>query len=309
MSYWFVDVGNTAQMQGASIGYNRDLFRCHLTAVEALAGAGIPPPAEWTQVRDRYSAYIELGNPSADRLADAVISGRGDLVELRSSAAAEELTNGEVDSAINTKIQAAVLRELERLYQPVAQRNYKTAAESYSGAAKRFTSAARAIDVEAPGDTLVTATQAAREAWLAAPGLAAELDQSLLVLLAAAALCGQRPDVAYLTDATDVGTAGLQISLCTDPGKAHRRKTWVAWSTTGGRTGRWGPLVALGVTLRAASDPAEISAYEPPVAPVAVSRPGGRLSHWDPHDGPLPSGWKPVATGWLAEHTSPEQVP
>ena len=52
------------------------------------------------------------------------------------------------------------------------------------------------------------------------------------------------------------------LALIADPRDAHRRRVWEAFRVTGGRTGRWGALVKLGVTLRAwPAD--ELDAFEP----------------------------------------------
>jgi hypothetical protein len=282
--------------------FHRDPWRSHCAAVETLRHAGIDPPAAWRALLYRFSAFVELGDQAADRLADEILNPNGgDIVSLRAAALAEQVARSGDDSAVTGCVQRAVLPELQALYEPVAQQNYRAAAKRYDAAAKRFTDAAKVVDVEAGGETLVTATTAQRDAWLAAPGLAGDLEEALLPLLAAAALAGAPDDVAFTTAATDPATAEHQIAIATDPGKAHRRKTWGAWATNGGRCGRWAALHMLGVKLRAASDPARVTPYERPRQPVAVAKPGGRVEYWDPHDGDLPRGWHPVATGWLAE--------
>lgn len=294
---------------GGSTGYNRDGFRCHLSAVETLTQAGIAPPAQWEALKDRYAAYINMGNPSTDRLAAEVVQPTGaDLATLRAVAVAEEQATGGADATVNERVQAAVLRQLEALYSAVAKRNYRTAADRYDTAAKRFTGAANTVNVESSGDMLISASGAQREAWLQAPSLAADLDAARHVLFAAATLAGASPDVAFVSAATDARTVEHQIALACDPGRAHRRKVWLAWATTDGRTGKWGALHALGVKLRAAGDPTKTVPYKQPEQPVAVSKPGGRLGYWDPHDGDLPRGWQPVNTGWIAEKPSTSGV-
>ncbi len=309
MSYFFAAGADVPALHGGATLYNRDLFRAHLSAVESLSSAGISPPPEWAALRDRYAAFIEMGNHAVDRLAAEVAKPSGaDLTLLRNAAMAEELGTAEADASINSRVQAAVLGQLEALYSPVAQRNYRTAAERYNHSAKRFTDAAKTVDVEAAGETLVTATTAQREAWLSGPALAGDLEEALRPLLAAASLAGAPADVAYISGATDVGTTEYQLALALDPGKAHRRKTWVSWSKTDGRTGKWGALHALGVKLRASDDP-RVTPYKRPEQPVAVARPSGQVQYWDPHDGPLPPRWQPVAVGWVGEKTSTAAIP
>lgn len=285
--------------------YHRDRFRAHLGAVGTLTAAGINPPPEWVALRGRYAAYIDLGNNAAGRLAAEVVAPTGaDLSVLRNAAIVEELGTAEADAAVNLKVQAAVAAKLESLYEPTALKNYRAIAGSFDEAAGRFTTAAQTVDVEAGGETLVSVSPAEREAWLSAPALAAELDGALALLFAAAALAGAPGDVAFISGATDIETTEHQVALACDPGRAHRRKVWSAWSQTSGRTGRWGPLTGLGVQLRAASNPATVAPYERPTQPVAVASPGGRISYWDRHDGPLAEvlpGHHPVNAGWIAD--------
>jgi len=42
------------------------------------------------------------------------------------------------------------------------------------------------------------------------------------------------------------------IALSVDATNCHRRRVWECWQTEGTRTGRWGALLALGATIRAA---------------------------------------------------------
>ena len=292
-------------VNGQAQTFRRDAFRCHLSAVETLTGAGIHPPAEWTALRDRYAAFIDLGDGGVDRLTAEIIQPSGaDLVSLRSSALAEEIARNGDNANINQRVQTAVGRELEALYSPGAEKNYKQAAARYDDAATHFTVAAKTVDVEAGGQTLVTCSAPAREYWLCAPALAAELDAARAVLYAAASLCDGVPaDVAFATAASDIDTTEHQIALATDPGKAHRRKVWSAWHATGARTGKWGGLVSLGVKLRAASA-ATVTPYKRPEKPVSVVGPSGKVEYWDPHDGPLQAvrpGFRPVQVGWIAE--------
>lgn len=280
--------------------YRRDPFGAHCGAVDVLDRVGISPPDEWTALRLRYSAFMELGSPLADRLGAEVITPSGaDLPTLRNAAIVDELATAEADLRVNARVQGTVLDRLRELYQPSALPNYKLAAASYDDAARRFTVCAKAIDVEAAaGESLAKANAHQRQAWFDAADVAAELENALRVLCAAAALAGAPPDVAFLNHATDVQTTEYQISLATDPGRAHRRQTWLAWTKTDGRTGRWGALTALGVKIHAAERPDRVKPYKRPAAPVAVMDPNNVLRQWDPHDGKPPNGWKVAMDGW-----------
>jgi hypothetical protein len=302
VSYLYVTPINDPQDQTS---YHRDPWRSHLGAVDTLRAAGIAPPAEWTALLGRYGDFIELANPAADRLISEIISPSGaDVPMLRAAALAEEVARTGDDGAINQRLQEAVLERLVDVYAPHATRCYKAAASAFDDAAGWFTDAARTVDVEAGAESLLTATPTQLQAWHEAPTRAADLEARLHVLLAAAALAGARPDVAYTTDATDTATAEVQIALCTNVKGQHRRRVWEAWATRKGRCGRWSALRALNVEIRAARDPAGVAPYKRPEKLVAVAGPGGRIEQWDPHSGDVPAGFQPVRVGWMSESPS-----
>lgn len=280
--------------------YRRDPFGAHCGAVNVLASNGISPPEAWADLRNRHAAFMELGNTLADRLAAELITPSGaDLPTLRNAAIVDELATAEADARVNSLVQAAVLDRLRELYEPAALVNYKLAASRYDDLARRFIMCAKAIDVEAgASEALVKADNRQRQAWFDAAEIAPELEEALRVLCAAAALAGAPGDTAFLNKSTDVATTEYQISIATDPGKAHRRQTWLAWTKTDGRTGRWGALAALGVKIQAADRPDRVRPYKRPAAPIAVMDPNNVLRQWDPHDGKPPKGWKVAMDGW-----------
>jgi hypothetical protein len=101
---------------------------------------------------------------------------------------------------------------------------------------------------------VVGAGDAARRAWFGAATLAAELDEWLSVLVAAAGLVGTPP---VDTDAE------IEIALSVDTGKLHKRRLWEAWQGTG-RCGRWSMLLALGAGIRAHKHPDRLAPYTAP---------------------------------------------
>jgi hypothetical protein len=280
--------------------YRRDEFRAHTAAVEQLRAAGIEAPQPWTALRNRFGAFVELGRPAADMLSREVISpsGTADILMLRCAAVLEELDIAEAEARVTAQVTSAVLGQLRSAYSSAALRNYKAAAARYDSAARRLSEAADLIDVECDGDALVSATQGQRDAWLAAPDAAVDCEAALAVLCAAASLAGAAPDVAFVGPAADIPTMEVQIALCADPGKAHRRKTWAGWLHAGGRTGRWGKLHALDVTLRAAKDPASVAPYAKPPALLSVIDRENRVTKWDPCDGKPPQGFRVALDGW-----------
>lgn len=281
--------------------YHREPFAAHVGAVETLAANGIKPPEAWTGLRNRHAEYMQLGNRHAGLLSAEIITGAGDpdhLATLRNLALLDEMATGEAELRINAQVQQAVLEQLQGIYRPCAEFNYRLARERYDELGRRFTLCATGIDVEAGADTLGRSDKRQRQAWFDATEIAPELENALRVLCAAAALAGAPPDVAFLNRSTDAATVEYQIAIALDPGKAHRRQTWLAWGTTGGRTGRWGPLAALGVKLQAASRPDRVKPYKRPAQPVQVLDPAGVVRSWDPHDGKPPAGWKRALQGW-----------
>ncbi len=119
------------------------------------------------------------------------------------------------------------------------------------------------------------------QAWSAAQQHAHRLNEHLGVLAAAASLAGVRVQTS--------DTSAL-IALSCDPGDAHRRRTWEASNSKGGRCGHWSGLHALGVTLRAwpadqlgtftpYPEPKPLEHRQTPVAPGVT-----RETVVDPHD-------------------------
>jgi hypothetical protein len=257
-------------------------FHRHLADVEILAANGVPAPPEWVQLRESFTRYTELANSAADKLAAEVIAPSGaDVAELRALALAEESATSVDDAAVSDVVRARVHSAMVELYAPHADRAYRAVAASFDAAADKFTRAAKAVDVLADPATLVTGSSTAREAWFAAPVLAGELDDALVVLAAAGRLAG-------LPAADD--EIEILIPLTVDnAGKLHRRRLWEGWAATG-RCGRWSALHALGGTIRAASRPAKLTPLAPPrplqMRWVQGTLGGGEKLIIDPEDDP-----------------------
>ena len=292
---------------GSAAAQDRDPFRMHTSAVATLGAADILPPEQWSALLRRYQQFVGLGDRAVDRLAEEVINpaGAADLAQLRAAALLDELDTADAAQRVTARVSAAVLQRLQALYKPAAPGNYRSAAERYNTAARRFCGCADVIDVESDGSTLVHASQSQREAWIQAEGAATRLEETLKTLLAAAALCGgMAGDVGFLSPAADISTVEYQVAVATDPGKAHRRKVFAAWAHTGGRCGRWSALHSLGVRLRAASDPVRVDPYRRPDPYVTLVDAGNKVRQWDPHDGRPPAGWRAVLDGWENAETA-----
>ena len=126
--------------------------------------------------------------------------------------------------------------------------------------AGEFRAACHAVDPECDADTILRLNDQARQAWFSCAEITEKLDALLPVLCAAAELAGAPTGVAKLVEESN----GLRLALCADPRKAHRRRVWEAWNTTGGRCGRWSALRRLDVTIRHTRTPRSCSLMSSP---------------------------------------------
>ena len=242
-----------------------DKFRHHRELVGIVTAAGVPAPARWTELSNRLDAYIALDNSAADALAAAVVNPTKttDLPLLRAIALAELNAGPQQLAQLNTAVVAQVEAGMLTAWAEVARENYNTIAGKFNGAAADFHAAAQAVDVEADAAAMVAADDTTRQAWLNAAVAAASLTALVPPLIACAQLAGVRVDAAderiaqawWQAPIDDAATFALTV----DAGELHRRRAWEAFDTEGGRTGRWGPLVALGARLRAA----DLDSYTP----------------------------------------------
>jgi hypothetical protein len=250
-------------------------------------------PTAWVDTRARWAEYVDAADTMRTRLIASVLDGGGDIAGLKSAALAEQYAGGRDGHVLDQNVGAAVLGRLLAVYRPAAERNFKSIATQFDRAAKTFHDTCRAVDVECDPAALLAAPTTAREAWFAAPQLAEQLDALVWPLTAAARLAGATDDVDQ--------EHRLQLGLCVDAAKAHRRRVAETWldRRRDGRTGRWGRLVGLGSKLRAATDPDTL--YPPLPAYVAAIDTDRRVTHWDPIDGKLPQGWAASLDGWIDE--------
>ena len=233
-------------------------FLHHRELVGIVTAAGVPAPARWTELSDRLDAYMALDNTAADALAAAVVNPTKttDLPLLRAIALAELNAGPQQLAQLNTAVVAQVEAGMLTAWAEVARENYNTIAGKFNGAAADFHAAAQAVDVEADAAAMVAADDTTRQAWLNAAVAAASLTALVPPLIACAQLAGVRVDAAderiaqawWQAPIDDAATFALTV----DAGELHRRRAWEAFDTEGGRTARWGPLVALGARLRAA---------------------------------------------------------
>ena len=257
--------------------FTRDPFDDHVTAVDTLSAAGIKPPAEWTQVRGNFIDFTYVQSPTLTLLSSAVIDGADEdtLAALRVDALAEATALPVAEATVANAVRATVLTRLRDLYAPVAGENYKTLAQGFTTQAGKLAGSLKVIDPDATPEDVVNADTKIRAAWSEAQQHAAQLTATLPALRAAASLAG-------ITANTDE----VLIPLTADVTGLHRRRVWEAWNTTDGRTGRWGALIRVGATVRAA-DLDNLEPYRRP-QPMHVRQEhngiGVRHIEFDPED-------------------------
>lgn len=223
-------------------------------AVVEQAGATIPP--KFAQLRDRWTAVLEMdGSTAAEQLAAAVLTGKGGDVEtLYPLALAGMSANPQAAAQVRETIARQIGPELHRLYGTTAAKNHAHMAREFNAAAAEFAALVAVVDPDADPAQLLTAPDEVRHRWSDAPGLAARLDGLAEVVRVAAQLAG------FAHAATDEG----RLPLVVDPGGAKRRDVWDAWSAADGRGGRWSRLIAAGATLTARPLD-DVSSYRKPM--------------------------------------------
>lgn len=156
---------------------------------------------------------------------------------------------------------------------PSPSRTTPKVATDFDRLAQQFSTAARAVDPEAPAADLVESPTKIRAAWGDAERYAHQLSTALVRLAAAASLAG--------VPNTERGE--VMIPLVADITGCHRRRTWESWRTMSGRTRRWGALLKTGAVLRAA-DLNHIEPYALPMQMEVRQIPSGLGVRQIPHD-------------------------
>ncbi len=248
----------------------------HVNLVKKVATVVEPPP-DWTTLLDRFTTFTTMTGSAGDRLAAAVIDGDDTVPELRTLALAEAAGEAKptIAAAVINRVRADVLPKLEAIIAEHSDAIFNAVADGFDAIAEQFTAAAKLADPEADAETMVTANAKQRSAWSEAPVLAAQLDEIIPAVQAAAKLCG--------ADGPDTLTL---LPLVLDPDGCHRRVVWEAFNSTG-RAGRWSAIAAAGIPIRCHRDPASIAPYRlaKPFEQRAETRNGEHRTYWvDPED-------------------------
>jgi hypothetical protein len=286
-----------------------------LSGIVAAAGATLP--IEYLELRDRVTDFCGQAAGGShvlfDRLADALVTGRGDVWQWFAAAQTQLGANAvEQRAELLTQLHSRAEAALRDMYAPHAGPIYAALAAQFDRTAHEFTRAASVVDPAAPAAEVVSADKRTLAAWRDALTLAGRLDELLEPLSAAAELL-RGPT---LPSGTGVTRDTFLLQLVADTTDLHARVVWHAFrdwpaprpvnpgesleamqakptdQPVGTRGGRWSRLLAVGATLRAHPRPQEMVLFGQP-APIGVApvmAPGERrprLRRVDPC-GPLP---------------------
>ena len=263
----------------------------YLSFIDALIAQGGVVTDAFEKIRAGWQA-ANSGPTEQDlqaRALDAIKTGDPEAVDqAMTRCAVARLDN----SHTRGRIAHAVLPALQAAYAESAAANYIALAGMYDKAAAKLAACASTVDITLDAEKIVGLDAKSRTAWMDAALAAKELDGRFAALSDAATLAG----IPVSAD------RGSRIALACDPGTAHRRRVFEAWESKG-RCGRWAGLLALGVTLRAATlegftpyaDPAPITIRQVPVA-MGAGVHGTRQVPVDPEDAAYTERTRAAAT-------------
>ncbi|GAA4880645.1 hypothetical protein ACFQ34_09655 [Pseudonocardia benzenivorans] len=262
----------------------------HRRAVEVVVAAGGTVSPEWERIAASWQRLAGFGDPAAvkdacEALADAVITGSGDVVDLAVRYLA--LTAGPVQAAsvrnaVVTAVYAALRTEYRR---STGAANLGFLAGRYDTAARALTDAMAVTDVMSPPERAVMLEGDKRQAWFAARKAVAQIDEVVLPLRAAAVLSGEYSGLGHALDGGTGGTPGFWLGLLVDRTGVNPRRLWETWTENEG-IDRWAGLVRLGGALRFAG-PDEFRPLGEPAGYRVIQVRGGHgwiQAEVDPYD-------------------------
>ncbi|WP_328410504.1 hypothetical protein [Nocardia sp. NBC_00403] len=264
--------------------YSNDALTIHTAEARTVAANGGTLPNRWLEIDQNYENYTYRQSNFLHDLSQAVINGEPEdrLNELHARTLADAVGStvshsGTAEALINEQVRRKVAAALIVEYAKVAGENLKAVAAQFNLKSQQLRALAEQVDVEATAESLISAPDEARMAWLKAAEVAAELDKTLVGLAAAANLAGARIS----------GKDALIGLVCpTDGVGKARRAVWAAWDTDG-RTGRYGALLAAGIEVKAIDSVQKYRTYGRPQMVNKVEHDGwGIRQTWvDAEDG------------------------
>jgi hypothetical protein len=211
---------------------------------------------------------MSMESPMRDLLIAALLSGKGNLAELRAAAYAEQSHPTAVAQA-DVPAKNAVWQRLAEIHNASAPDAWAVIRDRWNQAASELTSAIGIVDPDTDAVEITKADDETRRAWWTSEEKSAELTCLLAPLTSAAFLLGVR----------QAETDEAMVALTVDPRSADRIDVWRAWALPAGtsRGGKWAALVKAGCALRAHPDPANLVPYgqtepAPPNPPINPRR-------------------------------------
>lgn len=204
-----------------------------------------PIPEAVTLRRTGMAAAAALRTADVNAVSEAIATGDPDTI----TAAITTYTTAQAwaaDYDAAKALAADALAATRLAARKIAPTIYAALAERFNAAAKQLTADVNTVDIAAPAERVISASQKERSAWEFAPSHANDVEQLAHLLATAAALAG-----CTLTHTSHTTHNDRLTAVTLDTLNADRRALWTAWDNTDHRAGRFGALTAAGFTLKA----------------------------------------------------------
>lgn len=232
--------------------------------IQTIQNNGAALTARHNEIESRWAAYVAAERvPASVRLAEAVISGEGDIALLESLAIAETQLPANIRGAAIIRARQVIEIKIADEVKISGRDAYEKFQDEFNDVAGKFTEASRIVSPAADGATLVGASAKIQTAWMKGRELTLELDRLFEALQAAAHLTG-------------VGVTGqsAQMGLVINRGAAHRREVFEAFTSEH----KWVQILNTGALIEAP----DLDGYKPFRAPAERVYNNGDV--FDPED-------------------------
>ncbi|MGL3150661.1 hypothetical protein ACSS7Z_09895 [Microbacterium sp. A82] len=234
--------------------------------IQTIQNNGATLTKRHEEIEERWNAYVATERvPASVRLAEAVVSGEGDIALLEELAIAETQYPASIRGAALIRARQVIDIKIAAEVKISGRDAYEKFQAEFNAAAIKFDEAASIQSPAADGAILVGASQKIQKAWMDGNALTLELNRLFGALQAAARLTG-----------IHVTPQSAQMGLVIDRNGAHRRKVWTAWTDEH----RWVAILATGATIQAPN----LDDYQPFREPAPIVGSGGSPAHFDPED-------------------------
>lgn len=222
-----------------------------------LTTAGISPPKEISEVRERFEAFRRsvFEHGALEQVIATLTAGKDVDPLMWAAAVADVSTNDQAKNDALDRVRASVTKHLADLYRPVALSNYRAVASKFDAAAKHFVTAVSVVDPNTDAALVVSMSDTERKAWQQAELHAAELDRILPALRAAAELAGHNlTDIELTVDPGDLDSKTIEDCWDISAAESHNAnmlRQGFTVTVTNTRCGRWSALHTAGAAIRA----------------------------------------------------------